>query len=404
MSIRFLSLLALSFASSACVTTSVNDSPDASSNTPVTPDGSTPALDGGTEASTSPAGWTFKKHGCPGPNRTDALFEDTDGALWVGCGTNAVGYGLYFSKNGGDSWEKATGSPTLEQFRVNTIERGTDGALYIGGVNENDGTGNRVLKLEGAAAPFTVTPVLVAENVVGKSFTVGTFRNLPNGAAVAESLTGTDALFRPSATAGASAAGWTDVSNALSGGTPAEQLLDLVVHDGKLYGAGSRIAEPPYVFVPTPGATNPYELTRVNLPREGGGAWTGEMWGIAANADRVVVVGENQNAHTGRIYVNTGDRTSAEAYVETNLSSIVGAATDWTWARGVCQVGQRVVVVGEKQPLGSSTGLVVLSDDGGKTFTNITPAEVTDTVSKCQARPDGTIVVAGAGGFVGFYR
>lgn len=38
--------------------------------------------------------WTTFTHSCPGANRTDALHRDADGSLWVGCGTNASGYGL----------------------------------------------------------------------------------------------------------------------------------------------------------------------------------------------------------------------------------------------------------------------------------------------------------------------
>ena len=63
--------------------------------------------------------------------------------------------------------------------------------------------------------------------------------------------------------------------------------------------------------------------------------------------------------------------------------------------------GNRVIVVGERQPLGSRTGLVFASSDGGQRFLDITPTNVGASVSKCVIAPDGTLFVAGSGGFVG---
>jgi hypothetical protein len=60
--------------------------------------------------------------------------------------------------------------------------------------------------------------------------------------------------------------------------------------------------------------------------------------------------------------------------------------------------GERVVVVGEIQPLGvgDNTGFVLESLDGGATFTDITPEGSPDTWSKCHIEPSGRLVVAGA--------
>ena len=76
------------------------------------------------------------------------------------------------------------------------------------------------------------------------------------------------------------------------------------------------------------------------------------------------------------------------------MSAITGDAA--TWARGVCMRNDRVVVVGERQPLGSGSGRVLISNDGGDSFADITPAGIAASVSRCVIEPDGTVVVAGA--------
>ena len=179
-------------------------------------------------------------------------------------------------------------------------------------------------------------------------------------------------------------------------------MMDLFANGDALYGCGATIAEPPYVFLPPRDAgAEPYELEVIALPTTGG---TGEMWGVAANEDRVVVVGVDQDADVGKIFVSGADPYDAAGYSQIDLPDIVGDSNLGTWARGVCMRDDRVVVVGERQPLSSGTGLVLLSDDGGQTFTNITPEEVTESMSKCTILEDGEVIVAGAGGFFGRYN
>lgn len=400
------SSVALASVGVACSSSSNSEAPSSSDDDGGDTDGGEGTDSGdGDDGGALALGWTIRSHSCPGPNRTDALFVDDDGTLWVGCGTAATGYGLFSSKDQGLTWTQVLESPpgTLSKFRIFSIERGPDAELYVGGVNESDESKNRVVRIDTSADPVVVTPVLVSVPQLGRQFSVGTFRQLSDGRAVAESLNGTDALYRPTEGAGSSAEDWTIVDVALSGGGAAAlHILDLVVFDDRFYGAGSSISSPPYVFLPPRTASEPYALERIELPRTG--AWTGEMWGVAANAERVVVVGVNQDDDTGRIYVSGDDPYEAASYKEINLSEVVGEATRKTWARGVCQKGDRVVVVGERQPLRGDTGLVVLSDDGGQTFVNMTPEGVTASVSKCTVLEDGTVIVAGAAGFVGVYR
>ncbi len=353
-----------------------------------------------TEAETDTDGvarWSTYGHPCPGPNRTDALHRDDDGTLWVGCGSGATGYGLFYSADGGPSWAEAEVTPEgkLHQFRVSSISRGHDGALYIAGINANNG--DMVLRLDTSESPFPAESVLVAGNQLGTSFHVGTYRERSDGSALAESLNGTDMLYRPDPSVGSDATTWTDTYGWFNGG--GAQLLDLVVHDDQFYGAGSTIAEPPRVFLPPTTDTEPYNFVTVQMDHP-----KGELWGIAVDESRVVAVGMNQVDNVGRVYVSGSDPYDAGGYTAHSLHDLIGVdASVVTWARGVCMQDDRIAVVGERQPLSSNTGIVVLSTDGGETFTDVTPEDVPATVSKCLFRPDGALEAAGADGFVGIY-
>jgi hypothetical protein len=288
----------------------------------------------------------------------------------------------------------------MAEFRVSAIARGEDGLLYAAGFDANDS--DMILALDTSTSPMAVQEVLVAGGVVGTSFHVGSMALLSGGRIVAESLTGLGTLYREDDSVGSDGATWFDAYYwANAGSPPGYQMQDLVVLDDQLYGCGATIAEPPYVFLPpTDAAAEPWALQVRELPNTG---WTGEMWGVAATADRVAVVGVDQDGDVGKIYISGEDIYDAAGYAETNLTDIVGDSNLGTWARGVCMQGETIVVVGERQPLGSGTGLVLLSQDAGASFTNITPDDVTESVSKCTITDDGAIIVAGAGGLVGIY-
>lgn len=344
------------------------------------------------------ADWEIDAHPCPGPSRTDAMQLDADGTLWVGCGTNANGLGLFVSPDGGDNWQAVTTSPAdmVDEFRVMTLTRGHDGALYAGGVDTTAGTNLRVVRLDTSGPmPYPTTATLTSVPQVGRQFNVGSYVELSDGRALADSETGFDRLYRPDALTGSSAADWDAPATGL------EQFQDLVAFDEGFYAAGSRINIAPRVFLPpqTPGS-EPWQLVEVILDA----SYDGEMWGIAVNAQRVVAVGVDQDNDTGKIYVSGNDPYNANDYTVFDLPDIVGDGGFGTWARGVCMRNDTIVVVGERQPLGTNTGRVMISTDGGQSFSNITPTPSAESVSRCAIASDGEVTVVGAGGFVGRYR
>ncbi len=354
---------------------------------PTSPDGSVPLGDGGTTTITSP--WTERAHTCPGINRVDALQVDDDGTFWVGCGSGTEGTGLYRSADQGSSWSQPVAS--LSALRVNSITRGPDGALYVAGTGSNV----MAVRVDTAATPMTATDYLTPVNTVGRQYVVGQLRLRADGSALAEALNGTQLLFRPVGATGASASNWTDAAASL---TPERQMLDLTVVEDRFVGVGSTIAAPPVVFLPARGAAAaPFAFEQIELSSR----FDGELWGVAADAQRLVAVGVDQDADVGKIFVSGADRYVASDYTAIDVSPLVGGTR--TWARGVCLRGNRVVVVGEKQPLRDDTGFVLLSDNGGASFTDITPPGVGASVSKCAVRANGSIVAAGAGGWLGLH-
>lgn len=342
------------------------------------------------------AGWTLHSHPCPGGNRTDALHVDDDGTMWIGCGTNATGYGLFVSADDGESWSAANVTPVSKfaQYRVSSISRGHDGALYVAGASSISGNREMVLRVDTAMVPAPVTSTLVGVNQVGRSFHVGTYRELSDGRAIAEDLNGFGLLYRPGPGVGSSASAWTNASSS-------HQILAMEVasHDA-FFAGGSRINEPPRVFLPpdTPG-DEPWAFETFAIPTATN--FDGEIWGVAETDASVVAVGVDQDTATGKVFVSGTNPYLPADYVELDIPDYLdpGPGTG-TWARGVCAYESIIVVVGERQPLSSSSGFILVSFDGGASFADITPAGVSGSVSKCHIDEE-RVVVAGAAGFVG---
>ena len=93
-----------------------------------------------TGSSISPIGsaWTQYKHPCIG-NRTDAMWFDDANTGFVGCGSTTIGYGLYTTTDGGTTWDAVPSvNNILDSMRVGSIQRASNGNLYIGGTGAPD--------------------------------------------------------------------------------------------------------------------------------------------------------------------------------------------------------------------------------------------------------------------------
>lgn len=344
-----------------------------------------------TTPGTTAKAWTTYTHPC-NENRTDAFWWDDDKTAWAGCGTGTVGRGLWQSKDGGKTWGQITGY--FETWRVQDIRRSADGLLYVSGTDT--ASKEAVVSINTTTTPFTVKNVFTSTNNVDLSMQVEHFVRDSQGRAFGDSLTGSGSIYRASDTSA-----WQGLYTSWAEDGKSYQIMAMTQFNDKTYASGSTISQPPYVFLPSQKAgAEPYKLTPVQLSTR----FTGEMWGITVlDEKRVVVVGVDQGRDVGMIFASKTNPYDAADYSQFDVSTLITNKS--TWMRGVCSKGDTVVAVGEKQPLASGTGIVLLSSDGGKTFTNITdPLIKANTVSRCTILSNGAIAVAGSGGYVGIYQ
>lgn len=342
----------------------------------------------------APSAWTLLAHPCVG-NRTDTLWRDDDGTLFVGCGTTSEGdQGFHVSTDDGATWAAPTTMPNgfFSEWRVNDISRSADGFLYVAGIGSMS---RRVVRVDTSTSPWQLEETFNAGSTVGTAFTVGRFRRAADGSAIAESLTGTDVVYRANDDADWEAVG--DWGSAFGG----LQILDLAEHDGDFYGCGSTIAQPPYLFVPDGDSGFGFEV--IDLAGDGIGAYEGEMWGVAVDAGGVVVGGVDQDRDVGMIYARP--LAGTDALTVTDVSSFY--PDDPTWIRGVCRRGAIVMAVGELSRDGD--GIVLLSEDGGETFIDVTPeggtpATTLPSVHECVLAGSNEAFVAGANGALAIWR
>jgi hypothetical protein len=388
--------------------------PDTSTDT--TPDDTTdttPDVEADAEADvvadTTPdgPGWAVFAHPCVG-NRTDALHCDDANTCYVGCGTTTEGRGLYMTDDGGATWGEPVTDPEdiLSGARVNDIFRGDDGLLYVAG--EITGP-TRVVSL---ANDGTLAEVWNSRPTVGFGFTAGSFRRNSDGWAIAESLTGTDVVYREGDDTDATdswlgARFWDDGgADDVSFGV---QILAMEVHNDLFYGVGSTISQPPIVLLPN-WTAGTFDFSIVQLAASGLSAFSGELWDIDVNDEVIVAGGVNQDADVAVIFShpNNSEATDASAWRRFNVNRVPTLADAASWVTGVC-VGEDVIyAVGREAREG--WGFILRSTDNGQTFEDISPysdgatSSDFDDVSRCEVAEDGTLIVAGAGGLFAVYQ
>lgn len=328
-------------------------------------------------------------------NRTDALFFDDADHGFAGCGSTTVGYGLYETFDGGESWSAVETDPDgfLEDFRVLHVTRSDDGLLYISGTHTT--SSQLVLSADTSSAPYALAEVFNWGGQTWNSFTVGSFARLSDGYAVAESLTGTGVVFRES-----DSDPWEDGTDWYRDDTGfGYQILDMTVHDDQIYGCGSTISQPPVVYLPADMSSG-LEFEDVQLT-SGLGVYDGEMWDLDVDDGGVVVGGVNQDDDVGMIYVSGDDPYQTGDWNEVDVGDIVGDS-DPTWIRGVCRGGDTILALGEYSV--RADGLALLSEDGGASWTDITDELGSPPpLHRCQFI-DGAVVLAGADGFFATWR
>lgn len=345
--------------------------------------------------------WVRHSHTCLA-NRTDALWVDDDGTLWTGCGSGTRGEGLHRSTDGGATWHNPP-SPgnVLQVMRINDIWRAEDGVLYASGTTAGGSNRVRVVAIEGDVADaFYMAPDSGAQP--WQTFQVTGFRvDVAGHRAVASNAGGHDIIYWPDMNDdGTNGYGWWDGTDFTSTRT-----IDLEIHDGRFYGTGSSIIQPPmFYYEPEEGMGDTYFMEVINLSPDGLGSFNGEAWSLGIDAQgNMVVAGVNQGSNTAVVWYNNGDPRDRSDWVFVDLTPVIpDTSANMTRFYGACRDGDLIVAVGDYSQ--RETALLFASTDAGQTWNMFNPpgrgADAVGPLNRCQIK-DNKVYVAGAQGYLG---
>lgn len=336
-----------------------------------------------------PGTWSELVGPCGG-SETNALWFDDPQTGFIGCGENADGEGLYVTVDGGASWESI--APFIE-VRIMDIRRGPDGILRGAGIHQLDDypvwtfdESSPTLDPTGLYSPSNNAFLAVnqAENIAVTA----------DGQMLIDSLTGTTAAY--------AAAGAFEEIPSLGEGllddpdAPGFQVRRIQAWDGRFYAVGSVINDPARVHLPSqmPGATHHFHTVRLQPETRDGELLDMHVW----DDEHILVAGHDQSERWPLLYLVEG----ADPYDPASWEKIELRDSGLEYQGGINDLhvqGDRVIAVGEKIPTALG-GFVVLSEDGGRTWDDVTPpgAPQTGPLSSGWLFDDGTMVVAGGGG------
>lgn len=339
--------------------------------------GDTKNSDTSDDSVSNSSAWTEYAHPCVG-NRTDAMWFDDANNGFVGCGSTTDGYGLYKTTDAGQTWSNVTSvNNILDSMRVNSIQRASNGNLYLGGTGEQN---VRIVYLDTSnnLQEYYLKPATGAQS--WQTYQVGTFRLDSNNRGVSESLTGSDVMYWSTGNAEAvSGYGWWNEAG-VSGGA---QILDMEIHNNRFYAVGSTINQPPYFYYEdSAGMGDTFSMKAIKLSGDGLSDFDGEVWDIAidSNGD-MLLAGVNQGTDVGVLWHNIGDVTSKDNWRQYDITAIVPVESqNATRFYGACRNGDLMVAVGDYSQQGD--GIVVYSTNGGTDWNFLSPT--TSPLSKCQ--------------------
>lgn len=313
----------------------------------------------------NPNGWV--KAGLPCYSGVSYVALHFDGQVgYGGCGDSSNGAGLFVSKDGGMTWSGS--ARKFSSVRVVDIRRAPDGKLYGAGKDQLDG--NRVfiiddadvdsLKLESVFVPMTTSAFKKVERAQNIAVTA-------DGQMFADSVTGTQAAYKP-----ADSTEWEELESigeeSLTGeGSGTYQITKVRAFENKFYAIGSLIGDPASIRLPSKNADATYHFQTIRpKPNRAAELKDFHIW----DANNILAVGHDQSERYPLIFLAEGD-----PYEVGNWTQIDVFDSGIEYQGGINRIavkGDRVVAVGEKFPT-SQGGFVLMSEDRGKTWTDITP-------------------------------
>ena len=344
-----------------------------------------------TGGNVGPLSWSETAGPCGG-SQTNTLWFDDRMTGFVGCGENAAGEGLFTTTDGALTFED---NVRFNEVRIMDIRRGPDGVLYGAGIHQLDGfpvwsfDEGGMINSTGLYTPSN-SAFLAVNQAENAAITA-------DGQMLIDSLTGTTAAYR---SAGGEFEEVPSLGEALLDDPDAGsfQVRRIQAHDNRFYAVGSLINDPARVHLPSQldGATFHFHTVELQSENRDGELLDMHVW----DDQHIIVAGHDQSERYPLIYLVDG----ADPYDVDNWEKIELFDSGLDYQAGVNDihvVGDRVVMVGEKIPTAQG-GFVIISEDGGRTFEDITP-EGADALSAVWMFDNGEMVVGGGGGEMWIY-
>lgn len=309
---------------------------------------------------------------------TSALWFDGPSIGFAGCGVEPTG--LFTTVDGGSTW---TANPDFEGVFINDIHRGPDGVLCGTGMSPD---GAPIFEIaEGASLTLVpVAPGALPQVVAGDNVAV-----TADGRMLVDVLAGVTAAYRPSPDEPFVAINFLhdraidDIGNALR-----FQIQSIVTHDNDFYAAGSIVDGSSGVFLPSRRAGATYHLAVAPFLPEVPNETLNDLHVWSSN--RILAAGTEWATDTPLVVVADGDPYDAASWTRIALADSgidMQASID-----DLHVVGDTVIAGGQLVPRDDG-GFVIISDDGGLTWTDISPTDV-GPISAVWLFDDGSALAA----------
>lgn len=279
---------------------------------------------------------------------------------WVGCGDGA---GLFATTDGGATFTRAHPSDNLYVFH---ILDDAQGRLLVCGHDYEPVQGDVLLYRQD---PTGWTPLLWFTNKPSDRGGVvmsncGRVAPMADGTIVVASNTIGDISYtKDDGKTWTKAERYWEEANLVPKGYGAHQLMELQAIDGRLYGSGSTMHEPPLLYTPSHAPNAQFFNMKKHVADSGtmGEAWSmgspdgGKTWVIGGRDERL------SRQASGFLFRTTDQgETWAPATVDTAIDSVLDIAFSAD--------GKLGVAVGHRYPPASRGGFVLISEDGGATW------------------------------------
>ena len=326
------------------------------------------------------AGWTEGVGPCPG-SRTDAvLFRDRNTG-YVGCGFSAEGTNLYKTEDGGNTWESLRDWGEIRVFDI--VE--ANGTTYVTGLDTSGASPGPLWflddndRLEDSAYEPTNDGSHITAG--GENIAVTSLDEV-----ILDAFNQRTAAFRDEAGV------WSSFVPDFSG--TSQVIAAAGILNDRYIAVGSTINDGIQVHLPAQDpAAGKFQTQALELDLRGDGTLQDL---IVWDDGEVLVVGTNESSSEPVVYLGSGDLYDAANWALTDLFDQGIEYDGKVWA--ISNQGDSVVAVGERIPT-SQGGFVLLSEDRGRTWTDITPTEASvNPLNEVNFFPNGDIIAFGGGG------